>query len=227
MSNLFNIAYFIGKEWKPLSDMEKQCKLAKKLGVDSGNNYHNDLSAKQFLGATSKNLQQDASNEVKRANFISIFVNGNTDISVMEKELVYVRNINALGQADTVLASIVSPEHSHALGVFEAIKSALHDFGIEFEDLKYDKPGPSLICANFDGASAMQGHKSCVIAHIRQEVPEVIPMHCIAHKLELAILDSVKSIPFLKKYEGTWCCCWGNWGGHLQIFWSQKGFCIY
>jgi len=49
----------------------------------------------------------------------------------------------------------------------------------------------------------MQGHKSCVIAHIRQEVPEVIPMHCIAHKLELAILDSVKSIPFLKKYDET------------------------
>jgi len=43
--------------------MEKRCKLAKKLGVDIGNNYHNDLSAKQFLGATSKNLQQDASNE--------------------------------------------------------------------------------------------------------------------------------------------------------------------
>lgn len=41
MSNLFNISYFIGKEGKPLSDMEKQCKLAKKLGVDIGNNYNN------------------------------------------------------------------------------------------------------------------------------------------------------------------------------------------
>jgi len=79
---------------------------------------------------------------MKRATFISILVDGSSDITVMEQELVYARYSNALGQAETVLANIVSPEYSHALGVFEATKNALHGFGIEFEDLKHDKPGP-------------------------------------------------------------------------------------
>jgi hypothetical protein len=57
-------------------------------------------------------------------------------------------------------------------------------------------PGTSLVCANFDGASVMQGRKGNVVAHILQEISKSISMHCIAHKL-----GSVKSIPFLQKYE--------------------------
>ena len=55
MANLFRIAYFLGKEGKTLSDMEKQCTLAKSLGVDVGFNYHNALSAKQFIFAQNTN----------------------------------------------------------------------------------------------------------------------------------------------------------------------------
>lgn len=58
--------------------------------------------------------------------------------------------------------------------------------------------GPPLVCANFDGASVMQGRIGSAVAHILHELQEAIPMQCIAHKLELLILDSVKSIHFLK-----------------------------
>ena len=60
-----------------------------------------------------------------------------------------------------------------------------------------------MICANFDGASVMQGRKSGVAAHILNIITETIPIHCIAHKLELAVMDSIKNIPFLKRYEET------------------------
>lgn len=49
----------------------------------------------------------------------------------------------------------------------------------------------------------MQGRKGGIVTHILQVIPEVNPIHCIVHKLELAVLDSVKTIPFLKKYEET------------------------
>ncbi|KAK3095892.1 hypothetical protein FSP39_020416 [Pinctada imbricata] len=81
---------------------------------------------------------------------------------------------------------------------------ALQKDDLRFEDLRADSTdAPTLVCANFDGASVMLGKKSGVIAHILNRVPEVIPIHCVAHKLELAILDSVKNIPFLKKYDST------------------------
>ena len=56
MGNLFTIAHFIAKEGRPLSDMQSQCDLAGKLGVDIGKNYRNDLSARQFIECNSVNL---------------------------------------------------------------------------------------------------------------------------------------------------------------------------
>ena len=101
------------------------------------------------------------------------------------------------------MANIVQPADGNAEGVFNAIKQALSDFGIDFDDLVHNKDGPALVCCNFDGASVMMGNKGGVKALILKVIPAVIPMHCIAHKLELAVLDSVKHIAFLKKYEAT------------------------
>ena len=129
---------------------------------------------------------------------------GSTDISVLEQELVYIRFINSEGVAKTVMANIVELEHGHAVGVLDGIKKALKDgLGIDFDHLAHDQPGPSLVCANFDGASVMQGLKGGVVGLMMREIPQFISMHCIAHKLELAVLDCVKHLPFLMKYDDT------------------------
>jgi hypothetical protein len=52
---------------------------------------------------------------------------------------------------------------------------------------------PSLICANFDSASVNLGQKGGVIAKIRDVIPDVMGLHCVAHKLELAAHDATKS----------------------------------
>lgn len=155
LTNLLNIAYFNSREHRPLSDMEKQCKLAKRLGVDVGINYHNEFAAKQFLQSVSGNLQNDDTCEVKNSRFISIMADGRTDISVTEQEVVYIRYLNKSGNADTVLAGIMNPDHAHTIGIFETIKKVLLEFRIPFETLKHTQPVPSLVCANFVGASVM------------------------------------------------------------------------
>ena len=63
-----------------------------------------------------------------------------------------------------------------------------------------DSSFPTLVCANFDGASVMMGSKSGVATRIQQSFPWVIPIHCVAHKLELGILDGVKAV----KYINVW-----------------------
>ena len=51
---------------------------------------------------------------------------------------------------------------------------------------------------NFDGASAMSGHLSGVHSRIKQKQSAVVYTHCIAHRLELAVLDSIKYDNYLK-----------------------------
>lgn len=54
----------------------------------------------------------------------------------------------------------MTPDHGQSLGLFKAIKKALLSIRISFETLKHDCQSPSLICANFDDASVMQGWKN-------------------------------------------------------------------
>ncbi|KAG2467837.1 MED23 polymerase, partial [Polypterus senegalus] len=49
----------------------------------------------------------------------------------------------------------------------------------------------------------MMGEKTGVAGRLKQRIPHIITIHCVAHKLELAVLDSVKGCEYLVKFEGT------------------------
>ncbi len=52
----------------------------------------------------------------------------------------------------------------------------------------------------FDGVAAMND-KTGVAGRLKQRIPHVIIIHCVAHKLELAMLDSVNW--YLVKFDDT------------------------
>ena len=60
-----------------------------------------------------------------------------------------------------------------------------------------DSSFPTLVCANFDGASVMMGSKSGVATCIQQSFPWVIPIHCVAHKLELSEFEAIVKTIYL------------------------------
>ena len=47
----------------------------------------------------------------------------------------------------------------------------------------------------------MSGHVNGVQARIKQKQPAVVYTHCIAHRLELAVLDSIKCDNCLKEFD--------------------------
>ena len=49
-----------------------------------------------------------------------------------------------------------------------------------------------LVSIGSDGASVYTGVRNGVVAKLKQSVPWLLGIHCIAHNLELAILDSIK-----------------------------------
>ena len=54
---------------------------------------------------------------------------------------------------------------------------------------------------NFDGASVMSGHVTGVQARIKQKQPAAVYTHCIVHRLELAVLVSIKGEFYLKEFD--------------------------
>jgi hypothetical protein len=52
-----------------------------------------------------------------------------------------------------------------------------------------------------DGASNVLGKNNGLVAKLKREMPDLISTHCIAHKLNLAVLNSIKGVPFISEIE--------------------------
>ena len=59
------------------------------------------------------------------------------------------------------------------------------------------------MCCNFDGANVMQGEKNGVSGKLLREYPHLIPVWCIAHKLQLAIMDAIKNVQVVNTLKTT------------------------
>ena len=203
-SALINIAYKIAKYGKPFTDFEIDCQLIEKLGVDLGKNYLNANRCKDFIKAISDSMSDAVKIDLQKSNFVSILADGTTDVSNLEQENVCVRYISPSSKSPvTMLAGIVDLEHGHADGVIDGIFKALALVGLSRETLKSTESGPSLVCLNFDGASVMQGKKNGVAGKLMRDYPHVIPVWCIAHKLQLSVMDAVKDVDVLQRLEAT------------------------
>ena len=80
----------------------------------------------------------------------------------------------------------------------------MEKIGLNFEKFKPKKENfPSLVCANFDGASVNLGLNGGVIAKLREVIPDVLGLYCVAHKLDLAAHDATKTYKYLEQMEST------------------------
>lgn len=50
-------------------------------------------------------------------------------------------------------------------------------------------------------SSVLMGKKNGVAAKIKEEVGHLLAIHCVAHRLELGMLDTIKEEPGLKKLQ--------------------------
>lgn len=75
-------------------------------------------------------------------------------------------------------AGLKECHNAKATGIItEAIKEVLKEIG--------DKWKQKLVFLGSDGASVMIGKNNSVYVHLKTDVPSLISIHCIAHKLEL------------------------------------------
>ena len=58
-----------------------------------------------------------------------------------------------------------------------------------------------IINVNFDGAAVMSGHKTGVRARLEEKILALIFTHCVVHRLELSVLDSIKCDQYLNEFS--------------------------
>lgn len=123
------------------------------------------------------------------------------DSSGTEQEAILLRYVHPhTHEPVTALAGIENLENSSADDVFASIKSGVLKCGTDLVNPVENQP--KIVCVNMDGAAVNMGAKNGVVKQINDSINnKVIVMHCVAHKLELGILDAVKDVGYLKKFE--------------------------
>ena len=62
-----------------------------------------------------------------------------------------------------------------------------------------------------DGANVMMGQHGGVFGILKQDIPSLTSVHCIAHNLEMGLQDTIKGIPLFqevkKLLQGMWKYC--------------------
>ena len=74
-------------------------------------------------------------------------------------------------------------EHANAVGILKGIEDAM-SFDPDWKN--------KLIATGSDGASVNIGKNHSVTALLKKDVPQLIAMHCVNHRLELSVLDALK-----------------------------------
>ena len=199
MGMLFNTTFYVASEGLAFKKFPGLLDLQEKNGLDIGAQYRTDKKCKEFVSSMASVERERISDEVHNARFMCVLADGSTDKSITEQETVYVRYVGPNGRPTTQFADIVALESADAVGVTSAIEKGLQAVDIDEELLKEKLAG-----CNFDGANVMMGKKGRVMQHLQAKIGRpIIVMHCVAHRLELAVLDAVKTCSYLSRFEDT------------------------
>lgn len=163
-------------------------------GLVIGKTYQNKKQARVFMHYIAEVARRDLKNKIENLKCLAIMSDGSTDSAVMEEELLYTR-VSQAGNVEVHFVGIQAVEKPNAENITAAIIRMMREV---CEDESWQK---KLVACATDGAAVMTGSRSGVVSRLRGDKSYILGVHCIAHRLELAFKDAVKSSPQCKKLD--------------------------
>ena len=193
MKKRFDIAYWLCKEKLSFSKMTSLCEIEIRHGVDLGTGYKNNQACASFVHYIAKEQRDQLRSVLAKSRFFSIQGDGSTDSGNVEDELFVVLYFDPSRSDGRVhvrskLLAVRQPKGGDAKSLFDCLVSAL-----EYVEVSYWRD--KLVGFGCDGANVniaaggLQGY-------LNEAVPWVVVFWCLAHRLELALKDSLNNTLF-------------------------------
>ena len=199
--SFFRTAYAVAKRCKPFEIMNI-CELQLLISVHLGKNYLHEKAAANFIKYAADEVRLKTAHALIQRRYVPVICDGSTDLTVVEQEIIIVRYFDFPScQPVMKLAALLDLEHENADGVYSAsqkgVKYVISTVSDEFSCAL------NIVCGNFDGAAVMMGARNGVKAKLTRDHPCATIVHCVAHKLDLAVQDAVRELPYLHEFEAT------------------------
>uniref|UniRef100_G3VZ04 Zinc finger protein 862 n=1 Tax=Sarcophilus harrisii TaxID=9305 RepID=G3VZ04_SARHA len=193
MEHFFNAAYSIAYHSRPLNDFEKVLQLLQSTGTMILGKYRNRTACTQFIKYISETLKKEILDDIRHSPCMSVLLDSSTDSSDQSCVGIYIRYFKEMEVKESYIT--LAPLYSETVdGYFETIISALDELDIPFR-----KPG-WVVGLGTDG-SAMLSCKGGLVEKFQEIIPQLLPVHCVAHRLHLAVVDACGSIDLVKKCD--------------------------
>ena len=199
---VFSSLYWLAKEEIANKKATQLIELLERLGLEEIRHFKHRSRASirevfLFLGKAVKNrVITDAAS----SDAFGCLADEVTDISVLQQFVVFVKYVNSSGKPQT---DFLHTQHmaNGATGeeLAKCLKNIVQECQMELKKMKS--------CVT-DGAGAMIGRHNGMAAIIKRDVPDLINIHCVCHRLALACADASKELSYIKKVEGLLLQVW-------------------
>ncbi|KAJ8310550.1 hypothetical protein KUTeg_012415 [Tegillarca granosa] len=139
-------------------------------------------------------VSSTALNNLNKKHSFSLLIDGATDSLLTENELIYIRTVEDGGVPVNHYISCEDIKNANVKGILKTIDNA-------FEKSNIDNWKEKVVGFGSDGASVNLGFKGGVAALLKHDVPHLISVHCVAHRLELAANNAIKHHAFMSDLQ--------------------------
>ena len=194
IAKMFRTCHALMMKNRPITDFLWQCDLDEIKGLDIGKSYRNKEAARIFIESIAVTEFGKVTSHIGNAKFVCVIGDGSTDSSVKEQEMWFIRTCID-GNITVHFIGVHATEKADARHIVQGLQHLLQNN----LNIQWDTICKIIVALACDGASVMTGCKAGVGALLRETQPELVTIHCMAHRLELSLKDVMKKVPLYQK----------------------------
>ena len=167
------------------------CLYLSELEVGQNARYTSHRMIDEFVAVLSDCVERELLSKVRASPSVGILCDESTDSANIKQLVVFVRYIFK-GKPYTSFLEMVDLGNGKASTITQSLLSVLR---------RCEIPITSVFGFGSDGAAVMVGRRSGVAAQLKEHNPEIVSLHCGAHRLALASSQAAQHVPYLKTFD--------------------------
>lgn len=140
-------------------------------------------------------IEKSLISDIQNSGYCGVMLDETCDISIEKKLVIYVRFIK---NGKVTVAYIGNKQITDCTA--DGIKNSLCDFLLE-KNLVLNNDYSRCMGLGTDGASVMTRCRNGLGMKLKAYNPELVQVHCVAHRLNLAASQAGKGIPYMEEYQ--------------------------